>query len=131
MALWAFTHMPGALMFHPLAYDERSRTYLARFSGALTEQDQVDFATAARECLLLHGPTAGLQDYREVTSCAITANQTVSRGRSRPIMTGQKRVVVADGLVFGMMRMFGKRPVWAALRHSPIVPRIAGVSHEQ
>lgn len=93
-------------MFHPLAYDETCRTYLARFSGTLTDQDQADFAKVAKALRQLHGPVAGLQDYRDVEMLAITTNQTVQRGYVPQIMVGQKRAVVADGVVFGMMRMF-------------------------
>ena len=93
-------------MFHPLAYDERNRVYLARFSGTLTDQDQVEFAIVAKALRHQHGPVAGLQDYLGVETLAITTTQTISRGSAPPIMTGQKRAVVADGVIFGMFRMF-------------------------
>jgi hypothetical protein len=93
-------------MFHPLTYDGTCRTYLASFSGTLTEQDLADCREALQECLLRHGPVAGLQDFSEVTRCELTASLTVSRGLAPQLMTGQKRVIVAEGLVFGMMRMY-------------------------
>jgi hypothetical protein len=92
-------------MFHPFAYDDQCRTYLARFSGTLTDQDLVDFKVALRECRRLRGLTAGLQDFTQVESCALTTSETVSRGREPQIMTDQRTAVVAGGVVFGMLRL--------------------------
>jgi hypothetical protein len=92
-------------MFHPIAYDDQCRTYLARFSGTLTDQDLVDFKVAVRECRRLHGLTAGLQDFTQVESCASTTSETVARGMEPQIMTDQRTAVVAGGAVFGMMRL--------------------------
>lgn len=94
-------------MFHPFAYDEKHRTWLARFSGTLTEQDLVASDVATRECLARHGPAAGLLDFSCVDSMAVTVAETVSRGLRPQIMVGQKRAIVANGVVFGMMRIFG------------------------
>lgn len=93
-------------MFHPIVYDEQSRTYLARFSGTLTDQDMAASDVAARKCLALHGPTAGLLDFSYVVSCALTSAQTAARGSQPEIMVGQKRAIVANAAVYGMMRMF-------------------------
>jgi hypothetical protein len=93
-------------MFHPFAYDEQSRTCLARFSGTLTEQDLVVCDVAARACLTLHGPVAGLVDFSHVDSVEVTAAQIISRGMGRQIMVGQRRAIVANGVLFGLMRMF-------------------------
>ena len=94
-------------MFDPLSYDEKHRTWLARFSGALTEQDLNASSCGIRECLLRHGPTAGLLDFSDVVSVEVTYAQIVSRGMRPQTMVGQKRAIVADGVAFGMMRVFG------------------------
>ena len=93
-------------MFHPITYDELHRTYLARFSGTLTEQDMIAFDAATVACRTLHGPADGLVDFTEVDLTEITTKQFVSRGMRPQIMTGHRRAVVANGLLFGMMRMF-------------------------
>lgn len=94
-------------MFHPFAYDEPSRTCLARFSGTLTEHDLIAYDVAARACLGLHGPIAALVDFSHVEAVEVTTAQIVARGMCPQIMTGQKRAIVANGVLFGMMRMFG------------------------
>jgi hypothetical protein len=94
-------------MFDPIAYDEKHRTWLARFSGTLSEQDLDGASSGIGECFILHGPTAGLLDFSAVDSVKVTYAQIVSRGMRPQTMVGQKRAIVADGAVFGMMRVFG------------------------
>jgi len=94
-------------MFHPFAYDERHRTYLVHFSGTLTQQDMLAFDVAALECRDLHGPVDGLIDFSDVESVDVTTAQFVARATRPQIMVGQSRAIVANGLVFGFMRMFG------------------------
>jgi hypothetical protein len=94
-------------MFHPFTYDERHRTYLAHFSGTLTQQDMLAFDAAALECRDLLGPVHGLIDFSDVESVDVTTAQFVARATRPQIMVGHKRAIVANGLVFGLMRMFG------------------------
>ena len=94
-------------MFHPFAYDERHRTYLVHFSGTLTQQDMLAFDVAALECRDLHGPVDGLIGFSDVESVDATTDQFVARATKPQIMVGRKRAIVANGLVFGLMRMFG------------------------
>ena len=94
-------------MFFPFAVDARSNTYLARFSDTLTLEDFAAFDFATLACRALHGPTAGLMDFSRVDEVRVSSAQMVSRGVAPQIMTGQQRAIVADGMLFGMMRMFG------------------------
>jgi hypothetical protein len=94
-------------MFFPFAFDERSNTYLARFSDTLTQEDFAAFDVAALACRALHGPTAGLMDFSRVGEVRVSSAEMVCRGLQPQIMTGQPRAIVADGMLFGMMRMFG------------------------
>ena len=93
-------------MFDPVAYDEKHRTWLARFSGTLTEADLDASSNDISECFILHGPTAGLLDFSAVDSVEVTYAQIVSRGMRPQTMVGQKRAIVANGAVFGLMRVF-------------------------
>jgi hypothetical protein len=94
-------------MFFPFAVDKQSKTYLARFSDTLTLADFAAFDFAALAFRASHGPTAGLMDFSRVGEVRITSEQIVSRGMVPQIMTGQPRAIVVDGMLFGMMRMFG------------------------
>jgi hypothetical protein len=93
-------------MFLPFAFDAHSRTYLARFSDTLTDHDLEAFSVAVSACRFRHGATAGLQDFSRVGEVELSSGQLVSRAKRLAIMTGQQRVIVADGMLFGMMRMF-------------------------
>jgi hypothetical protein len=93
-------------MFLPFAFDVLSRTYLARFSDTLTDKDLTACDVAVRTCHSRHGAMAGLQDFSAVGEVEISSSQLVSHARRLSIMTGQQRVIVADGMLFGMMRMF-------------------------
>ena len=46
-------------------------------------------------------------DFSHVDAVEVTTDQIVARGMCPQIMTGQKRAIVANGVLFGMMRMFG------------------------
>jgi hypothetical protein len=115
-------------MFHPLAYDEKHRAWLARFSGTLTEQDLDASSRGITGCLTLHGPTAGLLDFSAVDSVDVTCAQIVSRGMRLQTMVGQKRAIVADGVVFGMMRMFGIHQSKHSL--APMIMRTLGEAYD-
>jgi hypothetical protein len=115
-------------MFHPLAYDDKYRTWLARFSGKLTEADLDVSSNSIRECLILHGPTAGLLDFSAVDTVEVTCAQIVSRGMRPQTMVGQKRAIVADGVVFGMMRMFGVYQSEHSL--GPMIMRTLGEAYD-
>ncbi len=102
-------------MFHPFTYDEQHRTYLARFSGTLTPQDMAAFDVAVHACRALHGLTEAVVDFSDVASVDVTTEQFIARAKQPQIMTGQKRALVANGMLFGMMRLYGTYQSMAGL----------------
>jgi hypothetical protein len=108
-------------MFLPFAFDVLSRTYLARFRDTLTDEDLTACDVAVRTCHSRHGAMAGLQDFSGVGEIEISSSQLLSHASRLSVMTGQQRVIVADGMLFGMMRMFATHQSQHSLE--PIVLR--------
>jgi hypothetical protein len=64
----------------------------------------------------------GILDFSRVVAVAITGQQVAYyAGRRSQIMTGRRRVVVAQGEMYGMMRMLGTRQALAGSREPMIV----------
>jgi hypothetical protein len=116
-------------MFQTLAVDDQGKNYFARFDGTLTAMDLAEFDLALVGCRSSDGFVSGLLDFTGVIGVELTTEEVVSRGKRSSFMGGHLRVIVANGLLFGLMRMYATHKSQNSIE--PVVVRTLSRAYEE
>jgi hypothetical protein len=97
-----------------LAYDERYKAVLVRFTGVFSSEDVAALDAAGFEFTARKGPSHWLLDFTAVESVALPMSKLMLRGRQPPISPGHERVyIVQSPQTLEMARAFNAQQALA------------------